>query len=134
MRNACAFGSFSCIIDYCSVTVTRIEFWFLRWFRGIKALHLTTINHGFFQIQFLTLREAADIFKCMFAKISAFLKSFLFLKLSYFCEYNQNSSEENTFSTISHFYTALVKSALCYNLRWLQSAVSGNMNCVQIAT
>ena len=29
---------------------------FLRWFRGIKGLHLTTINHNFCQIQFLTLR------------------------------------------------------------------------------
>ena len=42
---------------------------------------------------------AADFFKCMITKIGAFLKFFLFLKLSYFCD--------NTFHQMLIFHTAL---------------------------
>ena len=42
MHNACAFGAFSHIMDYCSVTVTRIKFYFfalIPWYQDTSDNH-----------------------------------------------------------------------------------------------
>ena len=59
----------------------------------------------------------------MIAKIGAFLKFFLFLKLSYFCDKHLISFEDNTISQIFIFKTAL----LCPH-----SAMSGSTQAVQV--
>ena len=80
---------------------------FLRWVRGTRVPLLTTINNDFFSNLIFDFKGAADFFKCMIAKIGAFLKFFLFLKLSYFCDKHLISFEDNTFPKILIFHTVL---------------------------
>ena len=92
-------------LSLCNRNLDQIQV-FLRWFLGTKALLITIINHICFQNKFLTLRGAADFFKCIFAKNGAFLIFLIFLKLSFFCDKHLISFEDNTFSQIFIFHTA----------------------------
>ena len=62
----------------------------------------------------ILITGAADFFKCMIAKIGAFLKFLIFLKLSYFCDKHLISFEDNTISQILIFHTALLLSPSCF--------------------
>ena len=50
----------------------------------------------------------------MIAKIGAFFRFFLFIKLSYFCDKHLISFEDNTISQILIFHTALLLSPSCF--------------------
>ena len=58
---------------------------------------------------------AFGAFLHIFAKIVAFLKKFLFLKLSYFCDKHLISFEDNTISQIFIFHTALMSAGIQFS-------------------